>query len=310
MSAQIAEYYATTPPVEALRLILSVAAESPTRVVRLVDISRAYFNAPIRRTVYVELPRELGLGRDVVGLLQSSMYGCRDAAASWEETYQRAQVRCGLAQGVATPCVFWSRSRDLCSVVHGDDLFTTCAESEVDRWEVSLLRQFDGKVKGTLRAAGDEVRVLNRVARRTARGYEWEGDQRHAELLCRDAGLVTGSRGLTSTGRSVPEPAEGDSEPLAPAEATAYRASTARANYASADRPDIAFSVKERCRAMCAPTAGDARALKHLCRYLLDRPRLVWRFDWQPIGGPCGCFATATGRLAGRARGAQPQLAL
>ena len=39
------QFYAATPPVETLRLILSYAAESAKYQVSLVDISRAYFNA-------------------------------------------------------------------------------------------------------------------------------------------------------------------------------------------------------------------------------------------------------------------------
>ena len=71
---------------------------------------------------------------------------------------------------------------------------------------------------------------------------------------------------------------EGDS-------ATAYRAMVARANFLAIDRPDIAFSVKEICRRMSAPSEGDHLALKRLGRYLQGAPRLVHRFDWQDNPG-------------------------
>merc|ERR1711884_1002026 len=60
-----------------------------------------------------------------------------------------------------------------------------------------------------------------------------------------------------------------------------YRAITARANYLSPDRPDIAFAVKELARAMSSPTAGDWCRLKRLARYLKGKPRTVKRFRWQ-----------------------------
>lgn len=40
---QSEEFYAATPPLEALRLIVSLAADEPELEVSLVDISRAYF---------------------------------------------------------------------------------------------------------------------------------------------------------------------------------------------------------------------------------------------------------------------------
>ena len=50
------EFFAATPPIETMRLLVSMAAESEDLVMSLVDISRAYFNANIGREVYVEMP--------------------------------------------------------------------------------------------------------------------------------------------------------------------------------------------------------------------------------------------------------------
>ena len=45
------------------------------------DVSRAYFCAPARRQVFVELPEEdSDVNNDMVGELNSSMHGTRDAA--------------------------------------------------------------------------------------------------------------------------------------------------------------------------------------------------------------------------------------
>ena len=53
----------------------------------LVDVWRAYFYAPTRRRVFVELPPEHYQPSDehMCGLLQYSLYGMRDAAQNWEE---------------------------------------------------------------------------------------------------------------------------------------------------------------------------------------------------------------------------------
>ena len=44
---------------------------------------------------------------------------------------------------------------------------------------------------------------------------------------------------------------------LVGAEATRFRAVAARANYLSADRPDVQYAVKEICRRMAKPVEGD-----------------------------------------------------
>ena len=67
--------YAATPPLEALKLIMSQANGSRSNgiLTMLSDVKRAYFNALARRELYVELPREdLGYieGRCIVGRLR------------------------------------------------------------------------------------------------------------------------------------------------------------------------------------------------------------------------------------------------
>jgi hypothetical protein len=53
----------------------------------IVDISRAYFNAPARRLVFVEIPAEDWKPgcEDRRAELLASLYGARDAAKNWSE---------------------------------------------------------------------------------------------------------------------------------------------------------------------------------------------------------------------------------
>jgi len=75
----------------------------------------------------------------------------------------------------------------------------------------------------------------------------------------------------------------GDDMPLSASQSTLYRATVARANYLSADRLDIAYAVKELSRAMSTPTESDMRSLKRLGRYLLGRPRMVLKYNYQQL---------------------------
>ena len=75
------------------------------------------------------------------------------------------------------------------------------------------------------------------------------------------------------------EPIELDS-----GEATRYRACAARCNFLALGRPDIAYVVKEACRARSKPTNHDRQKLKHIVRYIKLHPRAVftWKFQRRP----------------------------
>ena len=101
---EIEGLFAATPPLEALRLLLSWAATSGTgpkadatpgrdRSILIADVSRAFFEAPARRDVCVELLEEaLAEGEsapEVVGKLEASLYGTRDASANWQDEVKK-----------------------------------------------------------------------------------------------------------------------------------------------------------------------------------------------------------------------------
>ena len=64
-------------------------------------------------------------------------------------------------------------------------------------------------------------------------------------------------------------------------EHTPYRGNGARCNYLGPDRPDIQYSAKEICRWMSSLTNFGQGALKRLCRFLVGRKRMVFKYPWQ-----------------------------
>ena len=143
--------FAPTPPLEALRSVLSMAAtdfpDQPKHVrdgsserrtqISAVDISRAYFNASTDESnpTYVMLPPEDPEHSEKCGLLRKHMYGTRAAADGWQQEYSGFLKSIGFAQGQACPCLFLHKARGLAISVHGDD-FTTCgAKCEIDWFE-------------------------------------------------------------------------------------------------------------------------------------------------------------------------------
>ena len=84
------DLYAGTPPLEALKATISIAAShSPEFSLMHVDVSRAHSHAKAQRPVLVKLSAEDCSGKDKgkIGLLKKSMYGTRDAASNWERDW-------------------------------------------------------------------------------------------------------------------------------------------------------------------------------------------------------------------------------
>ena len=281
--------FAATPPLEALRLLLSDAATTEKgqgeKVVMLNDVARAFFEAPMKRQVCVELPAEaLSDGEtaaEIVGFLQLSLYGTRDAAANFQEEVRKFMQRAGFAQSRYSPQVYWHQARGLKTLVHGDD-FVTVGHQESVHW----LRGMMGKrfeIKSHVIGHGcDELRehrILGRIVRAAANGaWEYEADPRHAELIVKTLRLEA-ANGVRSPGEDERAwEAEENETPLQGAAASEYRALAARANYLAQDRADIQFAAKECCRGMAAPNRGHLKAIRRLARYMISVPRVVWVF--------------------------------
>ena len=133
--------------------------------------------------------------------------------------------------------------------------------------------------------------MLNRVVRRTARGYEVEADPRHAELIIEQL-LEPETRTLSTPGCNEEKDDEEGKE-LVGEDATRYRAIAARCNYLSLDRPDLQFAVKEVCREMSKPTSKSWARLRRIGQYLKGKPRVVWQYEWQDQCSTLDVFADA-----------------
>jgi len=284
--------FAGTPPLEALKMIMSDAATSRAgrtgvRSVLIADVSRAFFEAKARRKLCVELvdedKTEDDKAEDKVGLLELSMYGTRDAATNWQEEVAKEMRGWGFRRGRYNPCMYWHRERGIKVLIHGDDFVATETREQLEWLKGKLSKRFE--IKATMVGGGideeKEGRVLNRIIRRTEQGWEYEADQRHAEILV-EALKLKGANSVTTPGEEEKEwEVEENGQELSGEDATRFRALAARANYLALDRPDIQFPVKEVCRGMAKPTVGHMKKLKRIGRYLVGRPRVVTKYEWR-----------------------------
>lgn len=281
------DLFASTPPLEGLRFVISNAAtdqqhKKGKKIIMINDVSRAYFHAKATRTVFVEIPPEDKDPKDgdVVGRLNWCLYGTRDATHNWSETVAEHLVKIGFKRSIAYPAVFHHHQMDIQCIVHGDD-FTSCGVEDSLKWfekELAKVYAIKTKVIGHASNLPSEGRVLNRVLRATDEGWELEADQRHAELVQEALGVDQG-KGVVSPGTDGLQ--EGDQTQLLGPRVQEYRSLTARLNYLSVDRPDLQFAVKELCRSMSCPRELDWLRLVRAAKFLRTRPRLVIKFPWQ-----------------------------
>ena len=190
-------FYASTPPLEAKRMLLSEFATQRTRngkplQLSFVDIRKAYFHGIPKRALFVRLPKEFGLGSGVVARLDRCMYGTSDAAGIWESCYSDALVAMGFVAGGASPCCFRHPTWEVSIVVHGDDFTALGTKESLDRYEQELSKVFELKVRGRLGEGpkdDKEIRIINRIVRIMPGGLAYEADPRHAEMLARSLGI-------------------------------------------------------------------------------------------------------------------------
>ena len=298
--------FAPTPPLEALRTILSLAstdiagrrkhvreANSERRTqISAIDISRAYFNASMDETsepTYVMLPPEHpGQAEGYCGLLRKHMYGTRAAADGWQQEYSGYMREIGFRQGVASPCIFVHEARGIACSVHGDDFTSTGEKRELDWLEAKLESKYELRKGGRLGPGNEdakELTVLNRVLRYTVDGFEYEADPRQAEKLLEGLHLDGGCNGAATPGQKAQIDQLEKDQPIPVEGHTEFRGLSARSNYLSADRVDLQFAAKEICRFMSCPMETSMGSLKRMGRYLLGHQRLVYMYPWQQADG-------------------------
>ena len=111
-----------------------------------------------------------------------------------------------------------------------------------------------------------EAKILNRIIRATPEGWDYECDQRHAEIMIEAMGPEctknVGTPAAEESHKRTEEEEEEGRQLLDAEVTTAFRALVARANYMTQDRAELQYPVKELCRCMSAPDNDAWNSLK------------------------------------------------
>ena len=208
--------FAATPPLEALRLLISEAATESTRrkngrkVIMINDVARAFFEAKATRDICVELPDEdkdeNDVKEDKVALLLRSLYGTRDAALNFQKEVKAFMKTAGFESGRYNVSTYYNKEREMKNLVHGDDFVTEGDIEDILWFKRKLEERFE--IKTTIIGAGNdeakEGRVLNRIIRCTEDGWEYEADQRHAEFIVKALNMQDAKAVVTPGEESKP----------------------------------------------------------------------------------------------------------
>ena len=149
------ELFASTPPLEALRMLMSKAASTRKNKRRMrkmlfIDAKKANLNPLCHEDVYIVLPEEVGAGPGRCGKLVHWLYGCRPAAQAWETFYSEKMEGVGFERGRGSAVVFHHKEKDISALLHGDD-FVFVGDDEELTWIQELVKSwFEVKIRGRL----------------------------------------------------------------------------------------------------------------------------------------------------------------
>ena len=250
--------FAATPPVEGFRFLLSRAMTGERKrnpqyelVMAFFDISREHFRSPVRRKVAIRMQGD-PLCPSGIAMLNRAMCGTKDAAQCFDSHCARTMDTLDYNIGVFNPCLYKHLVKDVSVLRHGDDFATLATRTQIAEFKENLSKHLLVKHIATLCPRPQlldacEVRFLNRVIRwvvppfgKAPERIEIEAVPRHSELLIKNSGLQTNSKGVNTSKERT-----GDSSrtiKLSSQDATSYRSNVMRLAYLSGDRIESSVS--------------------------------------------------------------------
>ena len=277
------------PPLEGLKMLVSTMmtgrdaenlADDPFEMATW-DVSRAHFNGEARRWIHTYLPE----GHEQKGKLARlcrSMYGTRNAASIWGDTWSEVLKESFMEVGVACLAFFCSHDGELKGLCHGDDFCVVGRRKQLRTSGRILEKRFEVKQTGHIEfGAGDkkELKIKNRTIKNDVLNDEMtlEADTKLVEGALKAMKLID-AKGVDSprVRKNEEQTAQIEcSEKLTSIESTLYRSLVEKLAYVARDRVDIAEAGKCLTRHTKEPRSPHLRELKRLGRYLVENRRCV-----------------------------------
>ena len=279
---------ATTPPLEALRTLLAIAATDSMEIATL-DVSTAFLHSPLPRDAkaVISLPKDVSSRSDMYApaymILDQAMNGLRVAAKAWNMKLAKVVKQIGLKQCPTEPSVFegtLTRKRFLL-LCYVDDLIL-CGCAEAIRLVTDTLNS-DLKIKetGRISQSGGKIVFLGREIERHGEHLRMRVPPTYMESLfetdfCKDLKALSTPPDIVKIiekGRADPEK---DSF-LSDSAALRYRAVLGRIAWWGQSRPDLSRWMSILSQGQSKPTACFEHALRQVIRFLKSQ-YLRWQY--------------------------------
>jgi hypothetical protein len=245
------------------------------------DMVTAYLNAAIKnRSIYMRQPTGFEQGENLVCQLLQAIYGLRDSAFFWYETFVKELKKRGFKALPEDPCVFVKKSKDSYILIYVDDaIIAAQTDEEIDTFLAELDKVFKLKILGEpQRFLGCDI--YRDYTAKTITISQSSYVEKIISLL-NDHNLK-GTEYPMVQGWKPANNKEGD-----PNSSLDYIELTGKLNWLSIKtRPDITQSIARLQRRSSSPTDADFDAVKRIYRYLKSYPRygiVLGQIPTQPL---------------------------
>ena len=287
------DVFAATPPLAAMRFILSRAASrGHGRCLGLWDVPVAFFHATSEEEVFVRLPKNMRKDTTIWRLLKA-MYGTQVASSRWQRL-----VRETLCDGhwkvlTCVPCVTHNETEDSLVMFHGDDFLAEGHDSSLDKLD-EVLEAFEIKRLPRIGpTAGREGVFLHRRIRWNESGFSYRPDPTHVDALITILSLEDARLVATPFTRDTGKGQANTLSKLSETEQAIYMSGSGLLQYIALDRTDVVFATKE---VRSRTTEADVLALlllKRAARYLVGRRELTISYPYQSNPSQIDCYTDA-----------------
>ena len=288
------DVHAGTPPLKALRTIISLAAtrggKRNPRSVAFYDIVAAFVHASIDEVVAV-YPSDGLLDRGECFLLLKALYGTRKASKRWQQHYTRVLKGYGWVASSVVPGIFHHRNPAGTCGCHGDDFMAEGDDDLLTRLDTIMSTEFEAKLLGRVgRGRLPEIKFLKRKLRwhEDETSFSWSGGAHYVAELAELLGFTsdkTSTKTKTPGTKATGSCARDALELLEPSQAVTYRSAVGMVGYIVLDRPDCQFAAKEVMSKTQEPRKLDWMRLLRLGKFLFSHPELEWVFPAQDTPG-------------------------